>query len=565
MRALRGMSLMDVVIGTALIVLVFLALFGILRASLLLSSLVKKQAAATALANNQMEYIRSLPYDEVGTIAGIPSGTIPQNFGITSDNVIYNVRTFIDYYDDPADGTGAADTNGITIDYKRIKVTVSYTTHNTPKQVTLVSNYSPSGLETTNGGGTLQLFVVNSSGSPVSGASVHIVSTTLGVDLTTISDATGIVYLPGALPATDYNVSVTKTGYSTAQTYLRDATNQNPTPGYLTVVQNQVTSGTFAIDVLGNLTINTYTPITTTTFTDTFSDTSKIGSMTNVTVSGGDLSLIGGQTQGQATSTLITPTNLNSWGSLNASPNTPAGTTAVVQVVDSSFNLLPDGVLPGNSTGFSSFPVDLSGVSTSTYPSVALQAKFTNPGGSPPSFHEWSLTYRTGPTPLPNVSFTLTGAKTIGSTGGGAPIPKTVINASTNGSGTNTQSLEWDSYALSLGSGTYDVVDACDAPPFALSPGASITKSLYLSTFTTNALLVTVTDNTGAPVSGATVTLARSGYSNSVTSSSCGGAYFGSLTSASDYSVTISKSGYTTTTYNNITVSGHNYYAASFP
>ncbi len=144
----RGMTLIDVVVGTALVLIIFLGLLGTLRVSVMLSSLVKSQTAATAIANNQMEYIRSLPYDSVGTVGGIPSGSIPQNSTVVQDSVSYTVRTFISYYDDPADGTDVTDSNGITTDYKRIKVSVSYSASGgTPRQVTLVSNYAPPSLE----------------------------------------------------------------------------------------------------------------------------------------------------------------------------------------------------------------------------------------------------------------------------------------------------------------------------------------------------------------------------------------------------------------------------------
>jgi type II secretory pathway pseudopilin PulG len=146
MNARRGMTLIDVVVGTALILIIFTALFGLLRASVLVSGMVKSEATATAVANNQMEYIRSLPYNSVGTVGGIPSGAIPQNATTTEDGVSYGVRTFVDYYDDPADGLGAADTNGITEDYKRIKVSVTYVVNGKSKVVTFVSNYAPPGL-----------------------------------------------------------------------------------------------------------------------------------------------------------------------------------------------------------------------------------------------------------------------------------------------------------------------------------------------------------------------------------------------------------------------------------
>ncbi len=288
-----------------------------------------------------------------------------------------------------------------------------------------------------------------------------------------------------------------------------------------------------------------------------------MASLSNVTVSN-VLALTDGNTAGQAVSNTITPSNLNMWGTLNAARSAPPGTTASVQVLDGSGNLLPDTVVAGNSTGLTSFPIDLSGVSTTTYPSLALQAVFTGPGsGSPPSFSTWSLSYKIGPTPLPNVSFTLTGTKVIGSTGAGAPIYKTTASSTTDSTGTKALSLEWDSYSLAVSG--YNIVDACDTPPpYAVLPGASLTKSLFLGTHTSNALLVTVADSSGNPVSGVTVTLSRPGYSGTTTSSSCAAAYFGSLSAASDYSLSLSKAGYTTATYSNVPVSGQSFYAASF-
>ena len=109
----RGMSLVEVVVGVALMLIVFLALFGVLRASLILSTLAKAEAGATAIAETQMEYLRGLTYDSLGTVHGIPAGVVPQDATTTEDGIPYATYTFISYVDDPADGTGASDTNGI--------------------------------------------------------------------------------------------------------------------------------------------------------------------------------------------------------------------------------------------------------------------------------------------------------------------------------------------------------------------------------------------------------------------------------------------------------------------
>jgi hypothetical protein len=74
-----------------------------------------------------------------------------------------------------------------------------------------------------------------------------------------------------------------------------------------------------------------------------------------------------------------------------------------------------------------------------------------------------------------------------------------------------------------------------------------------------------VKDTTGAVVQGATVTVSRSGFTQSMLTSACGTAYFGSLTSSSAYTVQISKTGYTTTSSTNVNITGHIFYATSFP
>ncbi|HEY1041937.1 MAG TPA: hypothetical protein VGE48_00730, partial [Candidatus Paceibacterota bacterium] len=93
MQPMRGMSLVDVIVGSALVLIVFVALLGLLRTSLLVSSSAKAKAGATAVATTQMEYIRSLDYATVGTIGGIPAGPVAQYATTTMNGIPYAVRT----------------------------------------------------------------------------------------------------------------------------------------------------------------------------------------------------------------------------------------------------------------------------------------------------------------------------------------------------------------------------------------------------------------------------------------------------------------------------------------
>ncbi len=278
---------------------------------------------------------------------------------------------------------------------------------------------------------------------------------------------------------------MTKTGYSTATTYARTSTNANPSPGYLTVVGGSTTSSTFAIDLLATLIPRTFSPIAAALWTDLFTDTSKVVSFANTQVIGGALTLSGGvgtyAASGTALSTTTAPTYLAQWTNASSTVSLPAGTTALVSVTDSSGTLLPDAVLPGNLAGFSG-TITLSSVSTTTYPALKLRATLTSSDPNvTPSISDWRIGYDEGPLPLPNVSFTLTSSKTIGSTSGGASIYKTTIATTTDSTGVRTLSLEWDLYQLSIPGKT--VVSASpDDPPIELLPGVTVDERLILTT-----------------------------------------------------------------------------------
>lgn len=478
------MSLVDVIVGIALILIVFLALLGLLRASLLISSSSKAKAGATAVAATQMEYIRSLSYDTVGTVGGIPAGPIEQYATTTMNGIPYGVRTLIQYVDDPKDGSGSADSNGITTDYKRARVATTYQFRGEEREIVLVSNVVPPSIETTAGGGTLRINVVDAVGGAVAGASVHIEnpSTSPAIDVTTFSDIAGSVSLPGAPASTDYRITVTKDGYSTAETYARDATNQNPTPGYLTVALNQTTTGTFAIDVLSSFTLRTFEPIRPAVSSDTFADSAHLEELLSAQVSAGALTLSGAPgsyaLSGSARSTTTAPTYLASWTSVDVSASLAAATSYAISVTDSAGGLLPDAVLPGNSTGFTSFPIDLTDVSTTTYPGLSLRAALTSADGlSTPSIEDWEIAFTEGPLPLPNVSFTFTGAKKKGTTGAGDSIYKTVIDSTTDATGSRALSLEWDVYTLDIPG--YTFVSPTSTLPHALEPGTT-TEAIYI-------------------------------------------------------------------------------------
>ena len=554
-RAHKGFGLVDVIVGIALLLVIFLALFGVLRASLMLSSITKANATVVELASTQMEYLRGLSYDALGTVGGIPAGAVPQTATTTIDGVLYTVRTFIEYKDDPADGTGVQDGNAVTTDYKTGKVAVSYSLNGLEKSISLISNFAPPGIESSTGGGTLSIHVVDAASADVSGASVRIVNASAAplIDFTTFTNTDGFAVIGGAATSSEYQIYVSRAGYSSAQTYARTSQNVNPTPGYLTVSKDQVTGATFFIDLLSNLTLASLSPAVTASFDDSFADSSNLSVQSGTQVSGGELALAPEELSGTARSTTISPSYLGGWGILSADVSSPSGTTVTVRILDASGAPIPDSELQDNGEGFSSFPVQLTSISTASYPAVALSAELTsNSTTTTPSILDWSISHTDGPAPLPNTAFTLIGAKTIGTDANDAPLYKTIVSGTTGAGAARTETIEWDSYSLSAGS----LIESCPAPPYSLAPASTTAAALIVGTPTTNTLPVIVENSAGGSVSSAKVILAKSGYAATIYTSACGFAYFNGLASG-NYSATVSAAGYITTTFQNINVAGN--------
>ncbi|MFA5994374.1 MAG: carboxypeptidase-like regulatory domain-containing protein [Parcubacteria group bacterium] len=178
----------------------------------------KNRLGAVSLANEKMEIIRNLQYTSIGIVGGIPSGSLPAEEDVYASRKTYHVKTFVQYIDDPFDGTSPLD-----LDYKRVKVTVSWLgPKGRTSSVVLVSRFVPPGMEqNVAGGGVLSVNVMNSKGIGVPQASVHVTNDVLSpkIDVTAMTDNTGNLMLPGAPQSIGkYFITVTKDNYETVNT-----------------------------------------------------------------------------------------------------------------------------------------------------------------------------------------------------------------------------------------------------------------------------------------------------------------------------------------------------------
>lgn len=228
----------------------------------------KNRLGAIALANEKMEIIRNLSYDNVGIVGGVVSGNIPQDEDATENGKNYHVKTLVQYEDDPFDGTlGGTPNDAAFKDYKIAKIIVSWNNGGTDQgDVSIVSQFVPPGMEVTStGDGILSINILSSQagGSAVPQASVHIVNTDVGINETTLTDNTGNVMLVGAPESIQrYQITVSKSGYETVTTLpAYPDTAYNPIDTHASVTEGLLNTANIDLNMLSNLSITTEDPL----------------------------------------------------------------------------------------------------------------------------------------------------------------------------------------------------------------------------------------------------------------------------------------------------------------
>ena len=225
----------------------------------------KYRLGATALANQQMEIIRSLIFDDIGTVSGIPSGTLAQDQTLHVNNTVYDVHTVVQFVDDPTDGTLSSGTDLAPNDYKKVTITVSWGDASDSETVDTTSIFSLDGVESVAAGtGILSVNVLNNAGVGVANASVHITNTSVtpNINVTAATDTNGNLMFPGA-PASvqGYHITVSKGGYFGNMTYDPYPTSVfKPTNVHASVVAGSLTAATLVADRTSKLKIQTEDP-----------------------------------------------------------------------------------------------------------------------------------------------------------------------------------------------------------------------------------------------------------------------------------------------------------------
>ncbi len=552
----RGISLIEVLVVIAITVLVFGGLFASFEFTLKVIAQSRAQMTALSLATDRLEYIQSLPYNDVGTISGIPEGLIPQNRTVSLNGIEFNERVYIQYEDDDADGFGPADSNLILADYKTVKVEYSWNIYGGAKSFSLITTIVPRSIETTAGGGTIRVNVFDANVLPLAGIDVRLLNetTTSTIDITRKTDATGIAYFTGAPAASEYELFVSAPGYSSDQTRRATTSLENPSKLPVTVLESDITTMNFQIDLLGDLTVNIFNNPVIQNISEEFTDLLNAAATSSVEVAGGDLVLnqVAGvyDISGAVVLNPLTPSTIESWGVAEVTSSKPSGTDFRVRFYTSTntADIISDTYLPGNSVGFSDRFIDLRGLDAGTFSTIVAGIELTTSNTTvTPRIDELVISYIESKNMLSGVNFNLRGNKSIGTNSALTTVYKFDVSSSTDGSGQRVfNDIEWDSYLVSLTGGSV-IMEACASNPITVNPGSEVTLDVRTTTSSTNNLRVVVNDSgLESSIIDATVTLTRPAYSSTINTGWCGQSYFGGLLDAADYRLEVSAPGYAT-------------------
>lgn len=270
-----GFTLVELVIGITVLAIVAIS-FTALFTALVRSGLVaKRKAVASSLATNQIEYLKSLPYDSLAVAGGSIYATspLPATKTETVDGFTYTIKTSINYVDDAFDGCTNYPTQELKEllcrnypppasvtsndnnpgDYKIINVSVENNTGNVFASVD--TQIAARVAETSSTTGALIVTVIDSNGNPVQGASVNVTNSTItpsvAVGDSTDSNGIAIFYnLPPDTNAFDYQISASKTDYSSLATIIPSGS-LTPTYSSQKIFTQQSSSVTLTINPQG--------------------------------------------------------------------------------------------------------------------------------------------------------------------------------------------------------------------------------------------------------------------------------------------------------------------------
>ena len=255
-KSARGLTLIETLIASSLLFILFAGVFIVLQMMLKTVGEARIKLVASSLAQERLEIAKNLPYSDVGTVAGIPAGSLLQNETVSVNGQNFEIATSVVYIDDSFDDLSPVDL--ISTDYKRVRISVDWDGVFEPKDpLILLTDIAPLGLESGENAGTLSIQVFDALGQPIANADVSIEADSVSppVDIDTLTDNDGRIILPGAPICIEcYEIEVSRSSYSTDRTYSSSEV-ANPAKPHLSILEGELSHVSFAIDRLSSLTV----------------------------------------------------------------------------------------------------------------------------------------------------------------------------------------------------------------------------------------------------------------------------------------------------------------------
>lgn len=257
-----GFTLVEVLVGSAIFIVIALSAYRAFAVLMQAVNVSQAKLSATAIANEKFEIIRNLPFADVGILGGLPVGKIQRNETVLRDGYSFNLETSIRSVDDPFDGTiGGNPSDTSPADYRLADLNIVCSNCAVFSPINFTTLVAPHSLETASTNGALFIQVFDASGIPIPNASVHIVNMETNPDtiIDETTDSTGFLRIVDAPPGINaYNITATKSGYTSDQTYLPGgAAGAEPIKLDSTVVVQQVTQISLSIDRVSSLNVST--------------------------------------------------------------------------------------------------------------------------------------------------------------------------------------------------------------------------------------------------------------------------------------------------------------------
>lgn len=262
-RSNGGFSLVELVVAVAVFTVISISIYSSYTTIFSTVFLSNAKLDAVDLVNEQLEIVRNLPYADVGISGGIPAGVLPHTQTLVRDGITFNVTITVRNTDDPFDGTLGGTPNDLSpADFKTVEVEINCASCKNFKPVIVTTRVAPKNLETASTNGALFVRVFDANGDPISDADVHISNTQVVPNITVddVTNVSGMLQVVDAPPgANAYDITVTKSGFTSDGTYPATISNPNPVKPFATVALQQVTQVSFIIDRLSSLNINSVT------------------------------------------------------------------------------------------------------------------------------------------------------------------------------------------------------------------------------------------------------------------------------------------------------------------